>query len=864
MHQSRPYGLHAIGLPLTDKDEAFVSNIAARITNLQALSGVDSMKMVYDLPDGGYVIVQDMGGNFRVISHKPMASPSTTISDGIEANYIPMLFSGTVTKPIVRDKEPVSLMLTEAARLRLSNYDPNATKPPKEIDLQRFRIDYDNKFSEFKSSISGGSSNILRTQYTQLRATWYSGAMSEVVQIVSGYGRQDFDQLPAEDINQFERARLRLPINVTEKIDSEMSSLRLPGYTGVPKTDGSIQFDYKFNDTNGVGFDEKNRPWLLRISSSGVWAMPLPIIPATRTNAFREYMEEVADQEILNILDRFGGMPSGESFPNTFEFEAWRRAGVLIKVCDTSDFYHHISYSSACGWSLNSRGSEGYNTCYDYYDDEGLGYGLTYKLKLNLVSSDDYFGAPLVEIAEQSEEADKLILYLQQLMSILTNGNDDRAISYKLRRAAFDDIYQRALLTTGDQDRDYWHNLEVKPISNHTGNVSEVYRGYLYHGAKFEYQPQIKFPEPLVGATISHDFLPLVNGRYKDKYPNSNTIMFAYYIGSNLKVVKYFVDWGSFTRSIDTNFEQYMTVGSWQQVEYVGSSAIQGYFYSSDIDDRKIVSPTETTTIIKGEDKGYDTKPWFDFDAPFAMSGSMYRNRYYTHKTNSSIISDESVNPSVCIPYFFRNAVIQTNKSSSSVVKSEGLTLNSVRDPYSYRYWTYDFVFAWRGMTISNPAGVPYPTNGNPVWVEEVRYSPSPANNFADSGDWAGGLPADYTWLIHPDSNVWNLSGGGGPPKVDTYSTTSRAVSEVKGVINLSMSTQPDLVAKKVPANGYYIGSPTELGGYFYRDGCQVVFGDTVYRNISESSDASSRAKWGYSKLADHKSAHIFIGVINE
>ena len=72
MHQPRPYGLHAIGKPLTEKDEAFIASIAKRITNLKELSRVDSLKMVYDLPDGGYAIVQDMGGNFRVISHKPI------------------------------------------------------------------------------------------------------------------------------------------------------------------------------------------------------------------------------------------------------------------------------------------------------------------------------------------------------------------------------------------------------------------------------------------------------------------------------------------------------------------------------------------------------------------------------------------------------------------------------------------------------------------------------------------------------------------------------------------------------------------------------------------------------------------------
>lgn len=57
-----------------------------------------------------------------------------------------------------------------------------------------------------------------------------------------------------------------------------------------------------------VSFDSEGYPWLVRIQSSGVFAMPLPIIPATSTQAFREFMESVGDDEIIKILDRFKAM----------------------------------------------------------------------------------------------------------------------------------------------------------------------------------------------------------------------------------------------------------------------------------------------------------------------------------------------------------------------------------------------------------------------------------------------------------------------------------------------------------------------------------------------------------------------------
>jgi len=53
--------------------------------------------------------------------------------------------------------------------------------------------------------------------------------------------------------------------------------------------------------------------------------MPLPLIPATTTKTFRSWMgaEEdwsVDDPEITAILERFGGIPSGETMPRGDDF----------------------------------------------------------------------------------------------------------------------------------------------------------------------------------------------------------------------------------------------------------------------------------------------------------------------------------------------------------------------------------------------------------------------------------------------------------------------------------------------------------------------------------------------------------------
>lgn len=864
MHQPRPYGLHVIGSPLTDKDKSFISSVAARITNLKELSGVDSMKMVRDLPDGGYVIVQDMGGNFRVIAHKPPIEKEAVVFDGLAGDSIPALYSGVITDSVVTKNEGVGVRLTESARRRLVNYRTHDL-PAKDLNLHRFKIDYNEIFSEFKPPIEG---SFFSAQYTSLRPTWYSGAMAEAMQIIGGYGRQDIDNLPQQIEERFS---FGLPTSIADAIKEDVSNLRLPAYSGLPPTDGQFRYDYKFNRTDAIGFDGASNPWLIQITNTGVWAMPLPIIPATATKHFRAYIENtVQDDEILAILDRFSAMPSGESMPTGVAFQAWRRAGAIIKVCGVSDFYDHIMYSSACGWSLNSRGDEGYNTCYDYYDDEGLGYGLTYKLKLSLGVSEKHLGetAEDIDSVMLPEQAKRVQDYLNELLPIVGSDSDEsRAILYKLRRVGLYKIHHRALIHKGYNDIAYWNNLELAPIATHTGNVSEVYRGYLYHPATFAAQPQIKFPEPLLGGCISHDFLPLSHGRYKESYPNSDTIMFAYYVGNSLKTVKYFMDWDRVRYgSASGNFEPYMRVGNWEQEASYGTGGVQGYFYSSDIDDRELIAPKTVKQKVLGKDLGYQSVPSFSFDHFFAMCGDLWRNRYYTHKTNTETVEGRTLRLAVCIPYFCRNAVIQVQREDiPKKTTSESLEVSSVRDPTSYRYYTYDFVWAWTSMTIKDPKGVPRPRNGAPVWVEEREYAPHPSNDFADNGDWIPSLPQDYTWLIHPNKNEWLDSGGGqGTPTIKSYSKTSPSFNETKGKMQIGINGQPDLVNLDVPSELYYIGSPDEFAGVFYRESNKVVFGETTYYNVSEKGLGSRNASWGNSSLVGDIFSCHFIGVINE
>lgn len=848
MHQPRPFGLHVENGELTKDDLSFIQHQAQRLTNLKDLSGVDALKMVYDLPNGGFVILQDAGGVFRAIVDK---QAETRVFDSANDFSIPMLFSGVITKLPSDEDSPTKIKITEQCRRRIANYD-DTQKPAKELSLKRFTVgDYNHSTGRFVS------------RYKKVYPSMYSGAMAEVIQIIGGYGRQDIDAEYAKK-QPIEAASMRLPVDVLQKIEEEIKGISHPMYSGGINPNGDVLYGYQFNRTDVVVFSEDNTPWLVRIGAKGVMAMILPRILATMTNEFRRYIEEKGDEEILAILDRFGGMPSGESFPDSKYIDYWIRAGHIIKVCDSSDFYQHIAYASTLGWAVNTTGSEGYNTCYDYEDDTGVCIGYSYKLKLvfkNIKNS------PFAELPNE-EDREKVKKYLAWLTPLLTinQTEKEKAIMAKLDRVDLREILSRALSATNYTDElDYWDKKELEPIAPHTGNITRVAKGYLYHNAKPKFQPQIKFPEPLLGGCVSFDFSPNIDGSFNGKKPNCDTTMFAYYVDDTLQVVKYFVDWRNYVKEIESDYEQYMYVGNWKSVTRIGNTGIQGYFYTSDIDDREEVSPTETTTMIVGEDKGYDTKPFFYFLAFFAMTGEMYRKRYFTRLTKTVTVRDKQVSTAICVPLYARNVAIHAKKKTIPVrSESESLKLYSVQDPHTYRFWTYHFVFAWHSMSIPNPKGNPYPVNGNPVWVEEMEYNPSEANAWADNGDWVGGLPADYGWLIHPDANTWQHSGGGGSPNVKEYSKSAKTINDVSGELKISGFDAVNVVHKNIPDNWYFSVSPDDNGNLFSREVIKICFGSKRYLNIDERNLYGERTHFGYTALADHKSAHAFFGVINE
>ncbi|KZK32000.1 hypothetical protein A4F85_04595 [Delftia sp. GW456-R20] len=872
MHQPRPYGLH--GDIRSEEDAAAVESLVRRLTNIKSTGKLDGLKLVRALPGGGVAIATDMGGVLRVIVQNPVQSePQAPEFDGRAGMRIPMLFSGVVRQAVLQAGAGLVMDLTSMAQRRLAQYKPgsNGQAPVSQRQrLQRFAIEYAEWHAELKPK---GETSALFTQYAALRPSWFSGSMATVVQVVGGYGRQDLEALPK---GAMERIEMVLPAKVADRVRLQLGNVMLPCYTGSPPEKGQIQYDYKFQETHGVCIGGDGKPWLVQLNTQGAYAMPLPLVPATTTPAFREYVEEVGDAELQWLLERFGGMPSGESFPRGPKaFEAWRRAGAIVKLGELREFYDCLAYSSACGWAFNKRGSEAFNTCYEFGDD-GLQRGHAYKLRLSMGALPDGGKLPTDFHVDDPEDARALNAYLSALYRQLSNRPEHLAIKYKLRRVGASAVLARARGAMGSNspvpgEIDYWDNLEAPPLSGGSASLVRSGSGIVWAGGSPRSHPQIKFPEPWMDGCISHDFGRLEGSPPPSTPPRCDTIMYGYYVGDDLKVVKYFLDDRGFVQEVEDNFEECMTVGSWTSTQTTGSSSLLGRFYTTDIDERKAAAETTTVTTIVGTDLGYDSQPHFAFDYIFATSGGIWRNRYFQHKTNSSTTGGYGMTVAVCVPFLERSAVFHAKRETTTGgSKSESVSLGAVRDPNSYRMNTYDFVWAWSGTPFDGnmytAKGVnPSPKDGNPIWVRGYNYNPGGCSDFADQGDWMGSLPQDYTWLVHPNRHIWQHSGGGGAPKIKTYNITEGSKSTNDGELLISIVEQPRRVNKD-PRTGYFVMSPDEAGNVFYVDAIHNAAGEAAYANCDEADAEAPKQRWrtGYTRLADHQSAHHFLGVINE
>lgn len=843
-----------------------------RLTALKESWGVDSLRIVRDLPDGGKVVVIDQGGIRKSIILNAYGREVVLNPVSPTSTSIPMPFSGVIDTKVVPESAPeeAELRLTLMTRRRLAGYDPNAPLPPEKVTLRRFFV----PMGRFGADLppKGGNGQQRYLQSSMQFPTWYSGTMAKLVQFAAGFGRQDG---PPQGVSEaraaMEAATMVLPAEVVEKIGNELpANMILPGYRGRPPASGEIQFDFHHSQTDGVAFDSAGKPWLVRVSAGGVFVMPLPIIPATSTGAFREYIQRVGDGELQAVLDTFGALPSGEGFPEeSKDFAAWRRAGVIMRVCDAGDFYEHMAYSSACGWSFNSRGNEAYNTCFNGSEAEGI-IGHTYHLSLSL--------NPLPAVGwasgafEPYEVSSEVHEYMGAMYRALGNGAEGMAAKYKMRRTSASEIEARARdwrrRAEGgalEAEVQYWENLDMDPAVTHSGSIRKYKSGALW------LTEQIQLPEPYYDGCVNPMYRWLLpEETHKILVPRFDTIVWAWFEDDDLKTLNMFYNQANVTRENEIEDDPCETVGTWSSRSYSGNWSIVGPVYSADFDFREVLGGSTVARTTVGSDLGFERSRvwvWFGTTAQWHYV-TMSRHRMYRHDTTTVSTARENLFVAGCVPYFCRNALLFGEaKWHAGRTTTTSVGWGAIQDPYTY---TVD-------LAADYATYFPDPDRGKETaWVTAEHYSPSLCKSFADNGPWMNvgdevyqlvmshkyGEHATWGW---PDYlSLWH--GGGSNPRIQTGSksvTEGAQTPADTGNVWFSIDNKKERIARKVDPQPYKMESPDEHYNVFYAAAMRNSFGDARFIEVWEPA-AGAFKRIGFSAISGDKPFPYFIGVINE
>lgn len=876
---------------LTRNNVAAGENLLREVLNFKQMGGLASLRRTRRLPDGGYATAISMGGIEKILYYLPEESTSSEVERPVTSFRVPMLYSGRVLDGRFRDAETDGprLHISQKTQTRLAQYATFPENRPSIFVSERHAISPNPGFQEFGPAGQGKFTN---TQYWLHFPGWYSGTMARVVQTVAGYGKQGGRypdmKVPDEVRQEIEREFITHPERFPElqicwwlwendKEEGYISPanwLLTPGYGGFPWDDGTIRYNYGWAITDGVAFDNNRRPWLINVSLNGVHAMPLPLVPATQTRAFRAWIESIGDAEILALLDLFGGMPSGEHWPTDPMMEKYIAAGIVIRVCDTADFYEHFDYSPACGWSFAENGREAYNTCYDWNDAEGWQIGLGYKLNIR-----PGIVQPNVWNPDSGDEYDlnSVRKYMKRLFKKMAHDELLQLARYNLVRSGFQTVLARVKAVSFGEGPDwaeeatYWMNLGLTPLANHSGSMAKVSQGILFPYSPYvRRKPEIKYPHPWpwIRGCRSHDFRPLINGVNKD--PRCDTVMYGYYVGNQLKVVKYFRDPRQYSAEEQNDFEECMIVGAWESSSTGGFTEMKGAFYTTDFDERAQLAPYMETTTIKGRDLGmqpaHDAR--FGFREPPIMNGTMSRCRFFSTEAETNGVSGTSLQIAVCIPMFERGAVLYAvEETNQGTTYQHSLSVNSIDDPTSYGLWTYHRSARWWSDLDREQylTARPMPVNADIFWLEgEFRSEGGPCSDFADQGGWRSPIE-DVTNEVASGPNSLGDASHGWQPGVKGFSEVEQISAQTFQQLHLSMTESPEFVGNYVDPR-YFVPSPNALTGIvMVRQAAQNHMGETFYAVVTEDGDNGEWKHWGATRYVDdHKSMPYFIGVVSE
>lgn len=558
------------------------------------------------------------------------------------------------------------------------------------------------------------------SQYTVLRPGFYSGTMKKLVQLLMGYGKLNPKSIYGSAVR---------PITDPNAFYYETDFQKEVAESGT-----QIRYDWRFHRTHGLARAIDGKWWLVQIRPGyGVHAMPLSLYDSTTAPAFREKAEELGDSAALDVLDLFGGLPTGEGFPvNAAEFDAMVRAGYIVRGLDPEllvPFYNCNPYSAWHGWAFSASGARADNTAVSY-DPDGYQTGVHYQIAMSIGEIEEGL-SPSLRPSQGS------LAILKRLVILAGSGQDPpQDFRYKVRAALLKvdrltiEQADEFLMMPAASAFSAIDALDLAPIVEFSASIRLVSSSRIYQPYKFG--PQFSYYDPDVNALLSHD------GRGEDNNPSRPTrtdaTMHVFYVGENLHWVKLFCRVGFI--SARTEDEGELTCG------LVGSRTITTTFgldeaangvYTETYDDRATAFSSQNVLKINGTRLGAVLVGFADSPLNLQIC-SLFRSWRFKVETSLTEITEGSLtSSSAAVPYGCRESYYYAAKAySPGSFTYSSASFPEVQDPYTYTGWRNLF----SGPNAQHPAGCGNVRNRH-VWQEFYFPSEDGCSDLVDSGPWA-------------------------------------------------------------------------------------------------------------------------------
>lgn len=631
-----------------------------------------SAQMRFDADAYGYVVI---AGGINAVHIVAGTGPESLV-ESIDQDVVEIsdFLSGTVQNGFIAE---VPADPPRPAYKALASFHPTAScadrfkLPPAYQTVRRLAVLPHADLQSELQNPNDSSPNVY-SQYTRLKPTMFSGTMRHLVQALMGFGKPSRKGGKASSIYDEQKVRK----------DGSPAPQPTPYQRAAARDGVQIRFDWRFSRTHGITYAADGRAWLVEIGiTQGILAVPLPLNPSTTTATFRRRIEDKGDEEALDILDRYGGFPTGEGFPPSEQIEAWIRAGRVLRLQthdDLKPFYDHTSYSSQLGWAFNQRGDEAHNTAWRYGDDD-VQRGVHYMVPIQIGAT-----AP-VKVPDGAAQ-------LRKAFGKLSGGDyKDRMAAAMWKVDRLSDFQMRWAMSALDRSAaeafEYVDGLVLEPIAAASAHLSRVSEGPLWYPprAKAETGYIIRFPEPTIGLLVAHSMKPA-----SDAAPmpaRCDTTLHVFFDGNELKWVKFFQDNGAGAKGGTTNdFEPCMYIGHWSEHGDSGDLRVPPMFYTNDLDDREELAGTTSDSNTKGEDLGYCAIVCND-SIVNPSEGTATRRKRFRLTTETITLYSPSLATGVAVPFYEREgyyyAVQRTHQGRLRTVSAKHVELV---DPWYCNY----------------------------------------------------------------------------------------------------------------------------------------------------------------------------------